>query len=86
MAARTGKATGGTAPSYVELRERLSRRDRSLRDKVRAARDSADPESLIRGISLWSCLVPGVEASEFEVIFHTRNLESIVERKLFATG
>jgi glutaconate CoA-transferase, subunit A len=34
MTARTGNTTGGTAPSYVELRERLSRRDRSLRDKV----------------------------------------------------
>jgi glutaconate CoA-transferase, subunit A len=34
MAARTDKATGGTAPSYVELREKMSRRDRSLRDKV----------------------------------------------------
>src|ERR1700745_1470562 len=34
MTARTGRATGGTTPSYVELRERLSRRDRSLRDKV----------------------------------------------------
>src|SRR5215510_9251109 len=34
MTARTGKMAGETAPSYVELREKLSRRDRSLRDKV----------------------------------------------------
>src|SRR5213080_2608643 len=34
MAAKDRKATGKAAPSYVELRERLSRRDRSLRDKV----------------------------------------------------
>jgi glutaconate CoA-transferase, subunit A len=34
MAARTGKTTSGAPPSYVEMRERLSRRDRSLRDKV----------------------------------------------------
>src|SRR5262249_37376479 len=33
MAARTDKATSRTAPSYVELREKVSRRDRSLRDK-----------------------------------------------------
>ncbi|HZS03269.1 MAG TPA: MBL fold metallo-hydrolase [Blastocatellia bacterium] len=59
---------------------------RSLRDKVKAARDSADQESLIREINLWSCLVPGAEASEFEMIFHNRNLESIIERKLFATA
>ena len=34
MTERTGKTTGGTAPSYLELREKMSRRDRSLRDKV----------------------------------------------------
>src|SRR6266699_676000 len=41
MTARTGIATGGTAPSYVELRERLSRRDRSLRDKVVSLEEAA---------------------------------------------
>src|SRR5215813_1081848 len=34
MAANDRKATGKTAPSYLELREELLRRDRSLRDKV----------------------------------------------------
>src|SRR5262250_3505709 len=34
MAATTGKATDGATRSYLELREKLSRRDRSLRDKV----------------------------------------------------
>src|SRR5262249_50310576 len=34
MTVRTGKTTGETAPSYMELREKMSRRDRSLRDKV----------------------------------------------------
>jgi glutaconate CoA-transferase, subunit A len=34
MAAHADKATVGTAPSYLELREKMSRRDRGLRDKV----------------------------------------------------
>jgi glutaconate CoA-transferase subunit A len=34
MAATTGKSKGGAAPSYLELREKVSRRDRSLRPKV----------------------------------------------------
>src|SRR3954451_10268325 len=41
MTARTGIATGGTAPSYVELREDLLRRDRSLRDKVVSLEEAA---------------------------------------------
>src|SRR6202008_4612229 len=34
MAANDRKATGKTAPPYLELREELLRRDRSLRHKV----------------------------------------------------
>ena len=34
MAATTGKSKGGAAPGYLELREKVSRRDRSLRPKV----------------------------------------------------
>src|SRR5215831_5856316 len=34
MAANDRKATAKTAPTYLELREELLRRDRSLRDKV----------------------------------------------------
>src|SRR5262249_61366136 len=34
MAANDGKTTGKTAPTYLELREELLRRDRSLRHKV----------------------------------------------------
>src|SRR5947208_14649783 len=34
MATAKDKVTGKTAPTYLELREELSRRDRSLRDKV----------------------------------------------------
>src|SRR5215475_10590732 len=34
MAANEGKATGKTAPGYLEVREKVSRRDRSLRPKV----------------------------------------------------
>ena len=35
------QATGGAAPTYLELRERLSRRDRSLRDKVVSLEEAA---------------------------------------------
>src|SRR2546427_10443746 len=34
MAANDGKVTGKMAPTYLELREELLRRDRSLREKV----------------------------------------------------
>ena len=39
--ATKGKATGRAAPSYLELREQLSRRDRSLRDKVVSLEEAA---------------------------------------------
>ena len=34
MTAAKGKASARTAPSYLELREELARRDRSLRDNL----------------------------------------------------
>jgi glutaconate CoA-transferase subunit A len=39
--AAKGTATSGAAPSYLELREQLSRRDRSLREKVVSLEEAA---------------------------------------------
>ena len=56
--ATKGKATGRAAPSYLELREQLSRRDRSLRDKVVSLEEAAsfvrDGESVGLGGSTMS--------------------------------
>ena len=41
MTATKGKTTGKTAPTYLELREELSRRDRSLRHKVVSLEEAA---------------------------------------------
>src|SRR2546428_8459550 len=40
MAANDRKATGKTAPTYLELREEILRRDRSLRHKVVSLEDA----------------------------------------------
>lgn len=56
----------------------------SLEEKVRAARQQSTAEDAIRGIDLQSCLEPDVEGTDFENIFHKRNLDSIIERNLFA--
>ena len=57
----------------------------SLGEKVISARrGTRAPEESILEIGLQSCLERDVEASAFEDIFHRRNLESIIERKLFA--
>lgn len=40
MAAAENRTTGEAAPTYLELREELSRRDRSLRDKVVSLEDA----------------------------------------------
>ncbi|MEW6211001.1 MAG: MBL fold metallo-hydrolase [Acidobacteriota bacterium] len=56
----------------------------ALQKKVEAARQENKSDEAILSIELESCLAPGVEGSDFETIFHKRNLGSIVERKLFA--
>jgi glyoxylase-like metal-dependent hydrolase (beta-lactamase superfamily II) len=58
---------------------------KSLEEKVRAARGrGTDAEQEISGIDLQSCLGKETEATAFENIFHKRNLDSIIERQLFA--
>lgn len=59
-----------------------------LEEKVRAARaeDAQQPlvDEAILGIELRNCLPADVQGTDFEDIYHKRNLDSIVERKLFA--
>jgi glyoxylase-like metal-dependent hydrolase (beta-lactamase superfamily II) len=58
---------------------------KSLEEKVRAARGrGTDAEQEISAIDLQSCLGKETEATAFENIFHKRNLDSIIERRLFA--
>lgn len=52
-----------------------------LEDNVRQNRKQDLPLDLIR---LNDCLTPGIEGTDFEEIFHKRNLESIQSRNLFA--
>lgn len=51
-----------------------------LEDNVRQNRKQDLPLDLIR---LNDCLRPGIEGTDFEAIFHKRNLESIQSRNLF---
>lgn len=52
-----------------------------LEENVRQNRKQDLPLDLIR---LNDCLTPGIEGTDFEEIFHKRNLESIQSRGLFA--
>jgi glyoxylase-like metal-dependent hydrolase (beta-lactamase superfamily II) len=58
----------------------------SLSTHVKEARLSTRSEEAIQEISLDQCLSPGVEALAFEHIFHQRNLQTILERDLFAAS
>ena len=53
---------------------------RTLEARVREAR--GEPER-VRGIRLGDCLPEGVRGSEFEAVFHLRNLEEVVVRRLW---
>lgn len=57
-----------------------------LQENVRAARRSSANREAILTIAIESCLPAGVEGTNFERISHQRNLESIIERGLFATA
>ena len=57
----------------------------ALEEKVRdARRQQPHQEDAVLGIKLQNCLAADVEGTDFENIFHQRNLDTIVERKLFA--
>jgi cyclase len=57
---------------------------RALEEKVREARRFAPTEAPIAEIDIHGCLPDGVETSEYEEVYHRRNLDVIVERGLFA--
>jgi cyclase len=56
-----------------------------LREKVQAARRAGDERSIL-DIDLENCLPPGVAISSYERVFHKRNLQSTIDRNLFATA
>ncbi len=71
-----GGAVLGNARHYLET---LGRRVRGAR------RRGLGPEG-VRGIRIEDCLAPGVAASPFEREWHDRNLDVILERRIFAVG
>ena len=56
-----------------------------LEMQVRAARLGESSRDAILAIDLDDCLPAGVEGSDFERIFHRRNLETIIERRFFSS-
>ncbi|HEX8775339.1 MAG TPA: MBL fold metallo-hydrolase [Pyrinomonadaceae bacterium] len=66
--------TVGNALHYLE----------ALASQVGAARLSANADDSIFEIGLEQCLKPGLAGTDFERIFHGRNLRTVIERGLFA--
>src|SRR3982751_4312194 len=58
----------------------------SLAKNVARARLSTARDEAILEIDLDECFPANIEASGFEHVFHKRNLQTIIERGLFATG
>ncbi|HVG35182.1 MAG TPA: MBL fold metallo-hydrolase [Pyrinomonadaceae bacterium] len=58
----------------------------SLGKHVRRARLSTNGDEAIKEIGLDECLPAGIEGSDFEHVFHKRNLQTIIERGLFTAG
>ncbi len=56
----------------------------SLAKNVREARRSAKGDDSILEIGMEECFKPGVKGTDFERKFHKRNLQTIIERGLFA--
>jgi glyoxylase-like metal-dependent hydrolase (beta-lactamase superfamily II) len=55
-----------------------------LADFSQAAIDKDGQGTSLLDLPLASCLAPGLEPTEWENIFHQRNLASVVDRRLFA--
>ena len=55
----------------------------SLKTNVRAARQSGGEGDTVLRIPIDSCLRPELKASPYEELYHRRNLESVVDRRLF---
>lgn len=56
----------------------------SLAEHIKEARLRTESDEAIREISLDQCLPSHVEGTDFERMFHQRNLQTIIERGLFA--
>ncbi len=56
-----------------------------LKASARAAWQAEGKADSVLQIPIDSCLRPELKASEYEELYHRRNLESIVDRRLFAT-
>lgn len=54
-----------------------------LKDNARAAWRSGEEGDAVLRIPVDDCLAPGLKASPYEELYHRRNLESVVERRLF---
>lgn len=52
-----------------------------LRERVVAARQSSDPAESIQRTELQACLPSGVVGTDFEEVFHRRNLETLISRR-----
>lgn len=57
-----------------------------LEANVKGARRRSERDEAIQEISLDQCLPESVEGTDFERIYHQRNLQTIIERTLFATA
>jgi cyclase len=57
-----------------------------LEAHARAAWRSGEGGDSVRRIPIEECLSPGLTASPFEALYHGRNLESIVSRRLLVPG
>ena len=55
-----------------------------LGERVRAARRDGFEAAAIRSINIEDCLAPGIEPTAFEREWHGRNLDVILERRLFS--
>jgi hypothetical protein len=56
----------------------------SLKTEAQAAWRLGGKGDSVLQIPIDRCLKPELKASEYEELYHRRNLESIVERRLFA--
>src|SRR5204863_8089352 len=59
---------------------------KTLGDRTREALSAAEGQKSLLQAQLETFLPPGVEATSFERIFHARNLNTILDRNLFASA
>ena len=76
LASHGGVVDPGVLESALHYLDSLGRR-------TREARRSPRPDEAIRAIPLAECLPPGIVPTDFEEVFHQRNLADVVERHLY---